>query len=169
MVRGDTRRYTASLRHGGAFAGHLSIRLVNRQFRRASAMRTRSAKFITGAAAALALLVAAGGGVAYSVMQSHERQKLAAAVVQGDPSKASAYFKTFGCSGCHTIEGVRDANGRVGPPRQKLRERVFVGSRPNTADNLVQWIVNPRAVNPHTPMPVTGISVSQARDVVAFF
>jgi cytochrome c1 len=43
-----------------------------------------------------------------------------------------------------------------------------VGSRTNTADNLVEWITNPRAVNPNTPMPITGISSSQARDIVAF-
>jgi cytochrome c1 len=38
----------------------------------------------------------------------------------------------------------------------------------NTPENLVRWIVDPRAVNPHTAMPVTGISAAEARDVVAY-
>jgi mono/diheme cytochrome c family protein len=101
-------------------------------------------------------------------MRSQQRQALAASIIGGDPSKAPEHIQHFGCAGCHTIAGIRGAGGLVGPALQQLRDRVFVGSRPNTAENLIEWIVNPRAINPHSPMPVTGISERQARDVVAF-
>jgi cytochrome c1 len=39
----------------------------------------------------------------------------------------------------------------------------------NTPTNMVQWIVNPKEINPRTAMPVTGISDKQARDVAAYF
>jgi mono/diheme cytochrome c family protein len=121
-----------------------------------------------GLAAALALVMGVGGAYGYSVMRSQQRQTLAASVTGGDPSKAAGHIQQFGCAGCHTIAGIIGASGLVGPPLQQLRDRVFVGGRPNSADNLIEWIVNPRSVNPHSPMPVTGISEQQARDVVAF-
>jgi cytochrome c2 len=131
-------------------------------------MQARQTKLVAGFAGALAVVIAAGGAFGYSAMRSQQRQALAASVVGGDPSKAAGHIQQFGCGGCHTIAGAQGAKGRVGPPLQQIRDRVFVGSRPNTADNLVEWIVNPRAINPHSPMPVTGISQHQARDVVAF-
>jgi cytochrome c len=39
---------------------------------------------------------------------------------------------------------------------------------PNTADNLINWIVRPQAFSPRTAMPATGISQSEARDVAAW-
>jgi len=50
-----------------------------------------------------------------------------------------------------------------------MRERVYIaGIVPNTADNLVQWIVNPQSFSSQTAMPATGISEREARDVAAF-
>jgi cytochrome c2 len=131
-------------------------------------MRTQRSKLVVGIAAAAVVVAAAGGGFAYETAQSNERQALAAALAGGDPSKAADHIQQFGCSGCHTIAGIRGANGMVGPPLQQIRERVIVGSRPNTVENLVEWIVNPKSINSQTPMPMTGISPSQARDVVAY-
>ena len=104
----------------------------------------------------------------YSALRSHKRTGQAVAATGGNPGKAQDHIQRFGCAGCHTSAGGAGASGLVGPPLQQIRGRIYVGSRPNTADNLIEWIVNPRAVNPHTPMPVTGISESEARDVVAF-
>src|SRR5215210_1377734 len=125
-------------------------------------MGARQTKIMGGVAVALALVIGAGAAFGYSTMRSQQRQAVAASVTGGDPSKAAGHIQQFGCGGCHTIAGVRGANGLVGPPLQQLRDRVFVGSRPNIADNLIEWIVNPRAINPYSPMPVTGISEQQA-------
>jgi cytochrome c2 len=116
----------------------------------------------------LVLVFAAGTAIGYSALRSHKRTVQAVAATGGNPGKAQDHIQRFGCAGCHTIAGGAGASGLVGPPLQQIRDRIYVGSRPNTAHNLIEWIVNPRAVNPHTPMPVTGISESEARDVVAF-
>jgi cytochrome c1 len=52
---------------------------------------------------------------------------------------------------------------------QRFAGQVYVGGAlTNRPDNIVRWIVNPRAVSPKTAMPVTGISEREARDVAAY-
>jgi cytochrome c len=131
-------------------------------------MRTRRQTMFAGFALALSLVLGAGAAMGYSAARSQQRQSQAAIVTGGNPPKAKDHIQRFGCGGCHTVAGIPGASGLVGPPLQQIRNRVYVGSRANTADNLVEWIVNPRGVNPHTPMPATGISESEARDIVAF-
>ncbi len=131
-------------------------------------MRSRRPSFFASLTVALVLVFAAGTAIGYSALRSHKRTVQAIAATGGNPDKAPDHIQRFGCAGCHTIAGGSGASGLVGPPLQQIRDRIYVGSRPNTADNLIEWIVNPRAVNPHTPMPITGISESEARDIVAF-
>ena len=57
----------------------------------------------------------------------------------------------------------------MGPDLTGLVRRVYVaGVIPNTPDNLVRFIVNPRSVDPMSAMPQTGITPDQARDVAAY-
>jgi cytochrome c1 len=50
-----------------------------------------------------------------------------------------------------------------------MSERLFVGGMlPNTPENLVAWIEDPRAINPRTAMPATGIPEQAARDIAAY-
>jgi cytochrome c2 len=59
--------------------------------------------------------------------------------------------------------------GRVGPPLGGLKERVYIAGRlTNTPEHLIEWIVDPRAVDPKTAMPVTGVSKSEARHIAAY-
>ena len=117
----------------------------------------------------LAGVVATGiyGGYDY---KSRERQRATAiALTGGMPDRAPALLVRYGCAGCHTIPDVPGARGLVGPPLTGIGKRVYVGGVvSNTPDNLIQWIVNPRALSPRTAMPVTGISPEEARDVVAY-
>ncbi len=94
---------------------------------------------------------------------------MARALTGGNPGRGPVLMTRYGCGGCHTIAGVPGADGQVGPALAGLRKRVFVGGVVrNTAENLIHWIVDPRALSPATAMPVTGISPSEARDVAAF-
>jgi cytochrome c2 len=94
---------------------------------------------------------------------------VARALTGGDPMRASVLVTRYGCGGCHTVPGLPAANGKVGPPLGGIRQRVFIaGVLPNTADNLISWIVAPRAYLPGSAMPVTGISRTEARDVAAW-
>jgi cytochrome c2 len=118
------------------------------------------------------VLVLLGAGAAYAVSEYNRRQSMKAevtALTGGDPDRAPDLITRYGCAGCHDIPGVRGASGRVGPPLRQVAGRVYIGGvLANRPDNLVRWIVNPRAVSPKTAMPVTGISEADARHVAAY-
>jgi cytochrome c2 len=118
------------------------------------------------AIAAAALLIAAGSWV---YTRKEDRVARATFLTRGDPGPAPALLIRYGCASCHRITGVPAAGGLVGPALDGIADRVYIaGLLPNTPDNLVRWIVDPRTVNPHTAMPVSGISAKEARDVAAF-
>jgi cytochrome c len=104
-----------------------------------------------------------------SWMAASRSEAVARALTNGDPTHASVLVTRYGCGGCHTIPVLPAADGKVGPPLSGLRQRVFIaGVLPNTADNLINWIVAPRAYSPGSAMPVTGISKAEAGDVAAW-
>ncbi|KMO44183.1 cytochrome C [Methylobacterium tarhaniae] len=119
--------------------------------------------------AAVAALTAAGGGVLHRGAQARQRTDLARRLTGGEPDRAAGPMIAYGCAGCHEIPDLAGPRGRIGPPLRGLAERVYLGGvLPNTPDNLVRWIVDPKAASPRTAMPVTGISEAQARDVAAY-
>lgn len=119
----------------------------------------------------LAVIVVACGlwlGVA-AWSRAREADAVARALTGGDPARAPVLVTRYGCGACHTIAGLPNADGEVGPPLSGLRKRVFIAGRlPNTAANLIGWIVAPQKYAPGSAMPATGISVAEARDVAAW-
>jgi cytochrome c len=74
----------------------------------------------------------------------------------------------YGCAGCHIISGV-PGEGQAGPPLRRFGARVYIaGKLPNSRANLVQWLINPASIDPHTAMPITGINEAEARVVAAY-
>ena len=87
----------------------------------------------------------------------------------GDARRGAQLVADFGCGGCHTIPGVRNANGNVGPPLTRIGDRVYIaGLLRNTPPNLVRWIRTPQDIVPGNAMPDMGISEAQARDIAAY-
>lgn len=83
--------------------------------------------------------------------------------------EGAALIREYGCHSCHTVRGIVGANGRIGPPLSDLGGRVYIaGSLPNTPDNLVRWIMNPRDVHAHTAMPDLGVTEEHARQIAAY-
>ena len=114
--------------------------------------------------AAFAAFVAAD-----AVKDQLQKNSIARASTHGDPARAPALFRKYGCAGCHTISGIPGADGQVGAPLSGLSARVYIGGvLPNTADNLVRWIVSPQAFSPRTAMPETGVTEAEARDLAAY-
>ncbi|ETR79262.1 cytochrome C [Afipia sp. P52-10] len=119
-----------------------------------------------GCGIGLAALLAAGVFVA---MNRNNNKAIAIALTGGEPDKAPALIRRYGCAGCHTIGGVPGAVGKVAQPLDGLRARVFIAGRlQNSPDNLVRWIVSPDSVSPGTAMPRTGITPDEARHVAAY-
>jgi len=68
-----------------------------------------------------------------------------------------------GCATCHTIPGIPNADGKVGPPLTHIGgQRFIAGTLQNTRDNLVLWLKDPQAVRPGSAMPNVGLSEEEA-------
>jgi cytochrome c len=90
-------------------------------------------------------------------------------ISSGNPRHGREVIEGYGCGSCHTIPGVHNANGLVGPPLYFFSRRTMIaGELPNTPENLVRWVENPRAVEPGTAMPDLGLDADQANDVAAY-
>lgn len=87
----------------------------------------------------------------------------------GDPARGAAAIFRYGCGSCHTIKGLDNAHGLVGPPLINIRDRLYVaGMLQNNAPNLERWIRNPKKVNPSTAMPNLSVTAADATDIAAY-
>ena len=103
------------------------------------------------------------------VREQHKRSQHATAMTGGNPNKALAVMRQYGCASCHAISGAEMPGGLAGPPLSGIADRLYIaGVIENTPENMVRWIVNPKQFSARTAMPVTGISESEARNVAAF-
>lgn len=86
-----------------------------------------------------------------------------------DIGRGRALIEAHGCGACHTIPGVRGAEGKVGPPLTDFAQRAYIAGRlANTPDALVRWLLNPQGVDPLTAMPRVGLTEREARDVAGY-
>ncbi|MDP8931851.1 MAG: c-type cytochrome [Actinomycetota bacterium] len=82
---------------------------------------------------------------------------------------AQEAIDTYGCGSCHTIPGIRGADGLVGPPLTDFHERAYIaGQLPNTPENLVRWIMHPQEVAPGTAMPDLDVVEEDARAIATY-
>jgi cytochrome c oxidase assembly factor CtaG len=120
----------------------------------------------TRAATAMLMLLAVPCLSLEAARQAHAASPLGA---QGDWRRGAALIGRLGCGGCHTIPGIDNAKGRVGPPLTGFGDRLYVaGMLPNTPDNLIAWIENPQRIVPGNVMPILGINDSDARDIATY-
>jgi cytochrome c len=116
------------------------------------------------------LVLAAIGFIIYEqVHVSTKQERAAVAVTGGNPNKAEAALRRYGCVGCHIVPGIAGASGEVGPNLAGIAQRVYVaGVISNTPEHLISFIVDPQSIDPKSAMPKTGISEEEARDVAAY-
>jgi cytochrome c2 len=114
---------------------------------------------------------AAAGGAAYGNWdyRNYRIAQKAHALTGGDIARGKLAFARYGCGGCHTVTGVPQAHGKVGPPLDGIGTRgMIAGKLPNKPGNLEAWIQNPQAISPGTAMPTLGVTPADARDLAAF-
>lgn len=132
-------------------------------------MRITLPRWSISVIAAAGILIAVGIAAGFAANSRRQSEHIARAMTGGDPTRAPALIRRYGCAGCHTISGIPGGDGQVGGSLEDLRKRVYIaGVVGNSPDNLIQWIVAPRAFAPRTAMPTTGISEAEARDVAAY-
>ncbi|HEV2736230.1 MAG TPA: c-type cytochrome [Longimicrobiaceae bacterium] len=126
---------------------------------------TRRTRRTPPGCAALAALVLAACGSG----PSGESMARGAMLTGGDPHRAPAEIRKYGCGTCHTVAGVPGADGTVGPPLSGIGGRMYVaGVLANNPTNLVRWIMDPTAVDSATAMPDMGVTEAEARDIAAY-
>jgi putative membrane protein len=115
-----------------------------------------------------ALLVCAGATTSCTG-QNQAQAKEANLVTGGDTHRGSAAIFKYGCGSCHTIAGIANAKGLVGPPLTGIGARMYVaGVLPNNPENIIRWIQDPKAVDEKTVMPVLGVTKQDATDIAAY-
>jgi cytochrome c len=90
-------------------------------------------------------------------------------VAGGDPETGATLIEQWGCGSCHTIPGIRKANGLVGPTLAEFGSRAYIaGNMTNNPDNLVRWIMDPQEIEPGTVMPDLNVTDGVARHMAAY-
>jgi putative membrane protein len=91
------------------------------------------------------------------------------AVPGGSVARGRQAVEAMGCGACHTISGIPNAHGEVGPPLTGVARRsIIAGELANTPENMMRWIEDPQAVEPRTAMPNLGVTQQSARDIAAY-
>ncbi len=92
-----------------------------------------------------------------------------------DQAAGAELFIAKGCSGCHSINGLEGANGKVGPNLTHLQSRSrFAGDVFELNNrNLRRWLRNPPAMKPMNPdngqgMPNLGLSEDEITQLIAY-
>ena len=72
--------------------------------------------------------------IGYSRNEVQRANDIAAAVraTGGNPHHGKDKIKYYGCSSCHTIPGIREANGKVGPPLTAFALRIYIAAKCRT-------------------------------------
>ena len=87
----------------------------------------------------------------------------------GDADRGRTIIKKYGCNTCHTIAGVRGADGLVGPPLTGIAQRMYIGGvTTNTPEHMIAWIQNPKQFDSKTAMPNVGVTRRDAVDIASY-
>jgi cytochrome c2 len=106
---------------------------------------------------------------ACSETQSTEGATAETLVPEGSPEAGATLIEQYGCGSCHIIPGITNADGMVGPPLTGWADRsIIAGMLPNTPENLITWLMDPKAINPETAMPDVGLNEQGAQDIAAY-
>ena len=90
-------------------------------------------------------------------------------VDKGNPLRGRLALQQHACTTCHHIPGVVGSLSHVGPPLDGVMARKYLAGRlPNSRENMVRWIRDPRSVSPQTLMPDLGVGEQAARDMAAY-
>lgn len=91
------------------------------------------------------------------------------AITGGEPERGRVLIRTLGCATCHIVPGVRDVEGLVGPPLERIASRAYLAGRiENTPENMLRWIRFPKSVDPETVMPQIEMTEQDGRDITSY-
>jgi putative membrane protein len=90
-------------------------------------------------------------------------------IAGGNARRGQGLVKSYGCVACHIVPGVPGGDATVGPSLAGFRERQLIGgTAAQSADNLAQWIHDPKSLDSLTMMPNVGVTPTDARDIASY-
>jgi cytochrome c2 len=105
-------------------------------------------------------------GLAALIAASH---RALAADGAGNAPRGAKLIASTGCGACHSIRGIENAHGLVGPPLDNIGARTIIaGLLPNTPENMERWLEAPQRIVPGNAMPDMGLSQGDAADITAY-
>lgn len=132
-------------------------------------MRTNERSVATRIGWALSLAILAAGASLMTACRQSANAEPVQMIPGADAERGAADIAAIGCGTCHTIPGIKDAEGLVGPPLEHWSRRTYIaGEVPNTPGMLIRWIETPQAIEPGTAMPNLGVTEQRARDIAAY-
>ena len=136
---------------------------------------TTTAAPTTTTTAATSTTVAAGGTTTTTEPEEEDEGPAVGEDPELDVANGASLFVAKGCSGCHTINGLEGANGRIGPDLTHLQSRSwFAGAIFELNDrNLRRWLRDPPGMKPMNPdngqgMPNLGLSEDEITQLIAY-
>jgi cytochrome c len=119
--------------------------------------------------AALAVIAVAATVIANQRFARADIRHRAEALTGGRVDRGHDLFISKGCGGCHSLAGISEATGLVGPPLDGVAERAVIGGMlANSPANLTRWISAPQSVVPGNAMPDIPMTGREASDIAAF-
>ena len=123
-------------------------------------------------AALVVVLAVLGAAACLAMNQAWKKADVrhrAEALTGGSAHRGRQAFVNIGCGGCHTVDGVPQAHGLVGPPLDGIAIRAIIaGKLANNPSNLEHWISSPQSVVPGNAMPDMPMTDRDSRDIAAF-
>ena len=87
----------------------------------------------------------------------------------GNRKRGVLALRQHACDSCHIIPGIVGADKVSGPPLAGFASRLYIaGILPNTPENLLRWIRDPKKIEPLTAMPNMRVNEKDARDMAAY-
>lgn len=87
----------------------------------------------------------------------------------GSVEEGKAIFISKPCIGCHTVEGIPQAQGQAGPDLTHQAGRPLIADTlTRTDENMRKWLSDPAAVKSGVLMPKPNLTDDEMDDLIAF-
>lgn len=107
--------------------------------------------------------------VGCDALDEPEPERPIVSISGGSPDRGETAIRKYGCYTCHTIPGIKGADALVGPSLENMGLRTYIaGHLPNTPENMISWIQDPKSHRDPTAMPDMDVTDQDARDIAAY-
>jgi cytochrome c oxidase subunit 2 len=107
---------------------------------------------------------------AFQAWVTRQRAPAERPAARSPAERGAQVFARGACIACHTVDGVPQARGTIGPNLTHVGGRATIAGAlfPNTADNLRRWVANAPSLKPGSLMPMLPLPDDDLAALVAY-